>query len=183
MKKSTKLCAVVFIIGIFLFGSINFVYAIVHVNGYFRKNGTYVAPYVRTDPDGIKSNNFSYTGNSGYSYTPPFYTSTNTGTWCGNGNWFWTKSSAQTSLDNAYTNARKDLQDEISRLQEIINSNSTSVNRAMGIKTENDSLRSKNEELQKQVESLDTQWGWMFWLFVTSAVGNIYLFSKKNKNL
>ena len=31
----------------------------VHVNGYFRQNGTYVAPYVRTYPDGNPCNNYS----------------------------------------------------------------------------------------------------------------------------
>ena len=34
--------------------------ALVHVKGYTKINGTYVAPHVRTNPDGIKSNNFSY---------------------------------------------------------------------------------------------------------------------------
>ena len=35
----------------------------VHVRGYTRKNGTYVAPHVRSAPDGIKSNNYSSPGN------------------------------------------------------------------------------------------------------------------------
>jgi len=34
--------------------------ALVHVNGYYKSNGTYVAPHYRTNPDGIKWNNFSY---------------------------------------------------------------------------------------------------------------------------
>ena len=33
------------------------------VRGYVRKDGTYVAPHWRTNPDGIKSNNYSYPGN------------------------------------------------------------------------------------------------------------------------
>ncbi len=33
---------------------------IVQVRGYYRSNGTYVQPHIRTAPDGIKSNNFSY---------------------------------------------------------------------------------------------------------------------------
>ncbi|OCT15816.1 hypothetical protein A8709_09305 [Paenibacillus pectinilyticus] len=37
--------------------------AAVHVKGYYRKNGTYVSPHYRSDPDGIKSNNWSYCGN------------------------------------------------------------------------------------------------------------------------
>ena len=37
--------------------------AVVRVKGYYRKDGTYVQPYVRTDPDGIISNNYSYPGN------------------------------------------------------------------------------------------------------------------------
>ena len=34
-------------------------YAIVRVKGYKRKDGTYVAPHYRSDPDGYKYNNFS----------------------------------------------------------------------------------------------------------------------------
>lgn len=36
----------------------------VDVSGYFRSNGTWVAPYIRTAPDGIPWNNFSYHGGS-----------------------------------------------------------------------------------------------------------------------
>lgn len=36
----------------------------VRVRGYFRKNGTYVSPHVRTYPDGILWNNYSYKGGS-----------------------------------------------------------------------------------------------------------------------
>ena len=31
----------------------------VHVNGYYKNNGTYVRPHTRTAPDGIKWNNKS----------------------------------------------------------------------------------------------------------------------------
>jgi hypothetical protein len=31
----------------------------VHVNGYYRGNGTYVQPHYRSDPDGLRSNNWS----------------------------------------------------------------------------------------------------------------------------
>ena len=33
---------------------------LVHVNGYFKEDGTYVSPHVRTAPDGILENNLSY---------------------------------------------------------------------------------------------------------------------------
>ena len=33
---------------------------VVHVNGYYKKDGTYVQPHTRTAPDGIKLNNKSY---------------------------------------------------------------------------------------------------------------------------
>ena len=33
--------------------------ALVHVDGYFKGNGTYVAPHYRTNPDGNAYNNFS----------------------------------------------------------------------------------------------------------------------------
>jgi hypothetical protein len=35
----------------------------VHVNGYYKSNGTYVQPYERTAPDGNPYNNYSYPGN------------------------------------------------------------------------------------------------------------------------
>ena len=34
--------------------------AYVSVDGYYRGNGTYVAPHIRTSPDGNPYNNFSY---------------------------------------------------------------------------------------------------------------------------
>lgn len=34
--------------------------ASVYVQGYYRSNGTYVQPHIRSNPDGIKSNNYSY---------------------------------------------------------------------------------------------------------------------------
>lgn len=33
--------------------------ALVNVDGYFRSNGTYVQPHVRTNPDGVCWNNLS----------------------------------------------------------------------------------------------------------------------------
>jgi hypothetical protein len=36
--------------------------ALVSVNGYYRKDGTYVRPHYRTDPDSTTSNNFSTYG-------------------------------------------------------------------------------------------------------------------------
>ena len=33
-----------------------------HVNGYYRSNGTYVAPHVRTAPNATVTDNLSYRG-------------------------------------------------------------------------------------------------------------------------
>jgi hypothetical protein len=49
---------------LFSFISSSVVNAAVHVNGYYRKNGTYVQPYWRSDPDGNPYNNWSYPGNT-----------------------------------------------------------------------------------------------------------------------
>lgn len=35
-----------------------------HVDGYTKKDGTYVAPHVRTAPDATKDNNYSTKGNT-----------------------------------------------------------------------------------------------------------------------
>lgn len=61
----------------------------VHVNGYYRKDGTYVQPHYRTSPNSTKSDNYStignvnpYTGKAGtvepYNYSNTAKTSTNT---------------------------------------------------------------------------------------------------------
>ena len=34
-----------------------------YVHGYYRSNGTYVAPYYRSEPDGTATDNYSYEGN------------------------------------------------------------------------------------------------------------------------
>lgn len=62
-------------------------FAQVYVKGYFRKDGTYVAPHYRTSPDSTVTNNYSYPGNynpntgkitggSTYNYTLPSTSST-----------------------------------------------------------------------------------------------------------
>lgn len=35
-----------------------------YVNGYYRKDGTYVQPYTRSSPDKTVTNNYSYRGNT-----------------------------------------------------------------------------------------------------------------------
>lgn len=34
-----------------------------HVNGYFRRNGTYVSPHYQTNPNGTRDDNYSTRGN------------------------------------------------------------------------------------------------------------------------
>ena len=46
----------------------------VKVRGYFRKNGTYVQPHIRSKPDGNPYNNYSYQGNNNSS---PFISNSN----------------------------------------------------------------------------------------------------------
>jgi hypothetical protein len=47
---------------------------LVSVRGHYRANGTYVAPYVRTRPDGIPENNLSYRGGTYRSPEPALAT-------------------------------------------------------------------------------------------------------------
>jgi hypothetical protein len=61
------------LIGLIAMGSMQFAFADVYVNGYFRSNGTYVQPHYRSNPDGNSFNNWStrgnmnpYTGRMGY---------------------------------------------------------------------------------------------------------------------
>ena len=47
-----------------ILGFTNIASAQVHVDGYYKKNGTYVQPHYRSSPDSSKSNNWSAQGNS-----------------------------------------------------------------------------------------------------------------------
>jgi hypothetical protein len=57
MKKIIALTLLI----IFAFSSVAF--ADVYVRGHYRKDGTYVGPHYRSDPDGNRDNNWSHRGN------------------------------------------------------------------------------------------------------------------------
>lgn len=61
MKKFILTIAVFFA----TFGIISTADAYVSVKGYYRKNGTYVAPHVRSEPNGVKYDNYGYTPSQG----------------------------------------------------------------------------------------------------------------------
>lgn len=78
MKKT--LLGGLFLSIFFTFTFISDVYAVVSVRGYYRSNGTYVAPHYRSDPDTSFSNNWStkgnvnpYTGEEGTKDYPDYY--------------------------------------------------------------------------------------------------------------
>ncbi|MDO8269117.1 MAG: hypothetical protein Q7T54_00410 [Candidatus Levybacteria bacterium] len=54
-------------------------FAYVTVKGYYRSNGTYVRPHVRSNPNGIKYDNYGYQGGSRYNSS--FYDSNYSNTW------------------------------------------------------------------------------------------------------
>lgn len=58
------LFALLMVLGI-MFASTGIAEAYVRVNGYTKKNGTYVAPYVRSNPNGLKYDNYSYKPSQG----------------------------------------------------------------------------------------------------------------------
>lgn len=60
LKISLLLVVVFFSVGIF-----NSADAYVNVKGYYKSNGTYVAPYVRSNPNGLKYDNYGYTPSQG----------------------------------------------------------------------------------------------------------------------
>lgn len=59
-----KLYLVVLVLSMLFVGVTN-VDAYVNVKGYYRSNGTYVAPHVRSNPNGLKYDNYSYTPSQG----------------------------------------------------------------------------------------------------------------------
>ena len=54
-------------------------YAYVSVKGYYRSNGTYVKPYVRSNPNGIKYDNYGYSG--GTKYNKSYYSTDHSNDW------------------------------------------------------------------------------------------------------
>ncbi|MEH7746481.1 hypothetical protein V7659_15745 [Neobacillus drentensis] len=60
--KHKKIIGLLLLIGL-LISLVTPAYASVHVNGYFRKDGTYVQPHYRSNPDGNFNNNWSTKGN------------------------------------------------------------------------------------------------------------------------
>jgi hypothetical protein len=64
LKKFIKKTVLVFAIIMFLMPIFN-VEAYVSVKGYYRKDGTYVRPHVRSNPNGVKYDNYSYTPSQG----------------------------------------------------------------------------------------------------------------------
>ncbi len=61
MRKTLIILAALLMFMIVSTGS---VFADVYVHGYTRKDGTYVKPHYRSDPDGDPTNNWSYPGNT-----------------------------------------------------------------------------------------------------------------------
>ena len=55
----------------FVFCGVVYVFAKdVHVKGYYRKDGTYVRPHIRSSPDSYKSNNYGPSRNSNQLMNP-----------------------------------------------------------------------------------------------------------------
>ena len=59
MKKIIVKLTSTIILACSLLSVANTAHAYVSVNGYWKNNGTYVAPHIRTSPDGYCWNNFS----------------------------------------------------------------------------------------------------------------------------
>lgn len=180
MKKTLLIVSILFLATFILYSSAN---ALVHVNGYTKKNGTYVAPYVRTDPDGIESNNFSYPGNSvsipSYSVPTPKV----------NGNWttippIEVKTPTVESEKLKIVNQILDIKNKQS--ETLISQNNILKSELDKLKTEIDLKEKENSELQKNIDSSEKRFTWFFWLFLASLIISIYLgnelyLAKKNK--
>ena len=62
-KTLSLLLLVVFLVGSFIVSG--YADAYVNVNGYYRKDGTYVRPHVRSDPNGLKYDNYGWKPSDG----------------------------------------------------------------------------------------------------------------------
>jgi len=61
MKKILTVVGCIFL----LMGIVNTASAYISVKGYYRSDGTYVAPHVRSNPNGLKYDNYSWTPSQG----------------------------------------------------------------------------------------------------------------------
>jgi hypothetical protein len=59
-----KRIIMILVLAISLIGLTTVANAAVYVRGHYRSSGTYVAPHYRSNPDGIRSNNWSCCGNT-----------------------------------------------------------------------------------------------------------------------
>lgn len=75
MKKSIiKIFAFILVITIGFSAIIPTALAYVSVRGYYRSNGTYVSPYIRSSPNSLRYDNYGYRGGS--LYNSSYYGST-----------------------------------------------------------------------------------------------------------
>lgn len=95
MKISTSFLSISFLL--ICVGNVSS-YAQVHVKGYYRKNGTYVAPHERTSPNSTVVDNYSYPGN----YNPNKDNSSSSGYSSGNG--YNTQSGSSTNYNSSASN-------------------------------------------------------------------------------
>ena len=63
MKKTILVSTIISLVAIF--STVSIAEAYVSVHGYYKSNGTYVAPYVRSNPNGLKYDNYGYTPSQG----------------------------------------------------------------------------------------------------------------------
>ncbi|MFP4539932.1 MAG: hypothetical protein ACLFNN_03300 [Candidatus Paceibacterota bacterium] len=72
-KKILFFATLVFVVGYFPLTS----FAYVSVDGYYREDGTYVSPHVRSEPNGVRYDNYGYDGDDPYNdtYNDPSYSS------------------------------------------------------------------------------------------------------------
>ena len=64
MKKTIMIALIALLSATFTLSTSSVVFADQYIRGYARKDGTYVKPHYRSDPDGNPYNNYSYPGNT-----------------------------------------------------------------------------------------------------------------------
>lgn len=75
-----KILLILFLIFGFAFTSVNSAAAYTNVRGYYRSNGTYVRPYVRSNANGLRYDNYSYKSYQP-AYNPSYYSNSYSSEW------------------------------------------------------------------------------------------------------
>ncbi|MDO8259930.1 MAG: hypothetical protein Q7T50_00340 [Candidatus Magasanikbacteria bacterium] len=98
-KMKKFLVSILIILGLTIIAGVSSKAEAVYVNGYYRSNGTYVQPYYRSAPNGLRYDNYSYKPNQPR-YNSSYYSC------CRSSNWYTPSYTWQNDYYSGYNSYR-----------------------------------------------------------------------------